>query len=72
MILQFNTLVLHINTKIPVWLNFRNFHFLFFPDFMFMLHLQDVGIEFVGYAAHHSTWDCTTVDKFFPIFKMKK
>ena len=31
-----------------------------------------MGIEFGVYAAHYSTCDCSTVHKFFPVFKNEK
>ena len=36
------------------------------------LHFKIVGFEFGVYAAHHSTWDCTTVNMFLLLFKRKK
>ena len=49
---KFGTLVLHINAEKPVQLDFRNFHYLFFPDFMFKnleltCHLTSFHDEFI-------------------------
>ena len=52
MISKFGTLVLHIYAENPVRLDFRNFHYLFFPDFMFenlelTCHLTSFHDEFI-------------------------
>ena len=49
---EFGTLVLHIYAEKPVRLDFRNFRYLFFPDFMFenlelTCHLTSFHYEFI-------------------------